>query len=213
MRSARGARLEGHRAPDRDRFSSIESIEGGTHGSSEFRGNLEGHAEEGSGSVKLGSGYFEGPYTFASRFEEAKGTNPEELIGAAHAGCYSMFLSALLSGKGFTPTRIYTTATVHLTAGPTISKIELNCEAEVPGVDDATFQEQASPGKGQLPGVEGAGGRAGDRPQRQAVELRLLPDNDPIDGIHRILRAAVGLPMTDAVNPIDSLSYPHRQRI
>ena len=111
----------------------------------------KGTLKEGSGSVKLGSGYFEGPYTFASRFEEAKGTNPEELIGAAHAGCYSMFLSALLSGKGFTPTRIHTTATVHLTAGPTISKIELNCEAEVPGVDDATFQEQAIQAKANCP--------------------------------------------------------------
>ena len=111
----------------------------------------KGTLREGSGSVKLGSGYFEGPYTYASRFEDAKGTNPEELIGAAHAGCYSMFLSALLSGKGFTPTRIYTTATVHLTAGPTISKIELDCEAEVPGVDDATFQELAAQAKAGCP--------------------------------------------------------------
>ena len=107
----------------------------------------KGTLREGSGSMKLGSGYFEGPHTFASRFEEAKGTNPEELIGAAHAGCYSMFLSALLSGKGFTPTRIHTTAMVHLTAGPTISRIELVCEAEVPGLDDNAFQEFAAQAK------------------------------------------------------------------
>ena len=111
----------------------------------------KGTLREGSGKMKLGSGHFEGPYTYASRFEEAKGTNPEELVGAAHAGCYSMFLSALLSGKGFTPTRIHTTATVHLTAGPTISKIELVCEAEVPGLDGAAFQEFAAQAKAGCP--------------------------------------------------------------
>jgi len=111
----------------------------------------KGTLREGSGNMKLGSGYFEGPYTFASRFEEAKGTNPEELVGAAHAGCYSMFLSALLSNKGFTPTRIHTTATVHLTAGPTISRIELVCEAEVPGIEDAAFQELAAQAKANCP--------------------------------------------------------------
>jgi osmotically inducible protein OsmC len=111
----------------------------------------KGTLREGSGAMKLGSGTFEGPYTFASRFEEAKGTNPEELIGAAHAGCYSMFLSALLSNKGFTPARIHTTATVHLTAGPTISKIELVCEAEAPGVEDAIFQELAAQAKANCP--------------------------------------------------------------
>jgi len=79
--------------------------------------------------MKLGSGAFEGAFTFASRFEEGAGTNPEELIGAAHAGCFSMFLSALLTGAGFTPTRIRTTATVHLGEGPTINLIELNTEA------------------------------------------------------------------------------------
>jgi osmotically inducible protein OsmC len=111
----------------------------------------KGTLREGSGTMKLGSGYFEGPFTFASRFEEEKGTNPEELIGAAHAGCYSMFLSALLSGKGFKPTRIHTVAKVHLTAGPTISKIELHCEAEVPGLDDAAFQDFAAQAKAGCP--------------------------------------------------------------
>ena len=111
----------------------------------------KGTLREGSGTMKLGSGYFEGPFTFASRFEEAKGTNPEELIGAAHAGCFSMFLSALLSGKGFAPTSIHTVAKVHLSAGPTISKIELHCEAEVPGLDDAGFQDFALQAKAGCP--------------------------------------------------------------
>ena len=92
----------------------------------------QGTLKEGSGTMKLGSGAYEGPYTFASRFETGPGTNPEELIGAAHAGCFSMFLSALLTGAGFTPTRIATTATVHLGAGPTITLIELETQAGCP---------------------------------------------------------------------------------
>jgi len=115
--------------------------------SAEWKGTLK----EGAGSMKLASGAYEGPYTYASRFESGKGTNPEELIGAAHAGCYSMFLSALLSGAGFTPTRIATTATVHLTEGPTISLIELNTEAEVPGVSPEVFQEKALEAKQKCP--------------------------------------------------------------
>jgi len=115
--------------------------------SAEWKGTLK----EGAGSMKLASGAYEGPFTYASRFESGKGTNPEELIGAAHAGCYSMFLSALLSGAGFTPTRIATTATVHLTEGPTISLIELNTEAEVPGVSPEVFQEKALEAKQKCP--------------------------------------------------------------
>ncbi len=110
-----------------------------------------GTLRAGNGTMRVSSGFFEGPYTFASRFEEDKGTNPEELIGAAHAGCYSMFLSALLSNAGFTPTRIHTTAKVHLGAGPTITKIELNTEAEVPGLDEATFAEKAAAAKAGCP--------------------------------------------------------------
>jgi lipoyl-dependent peroxiredoxin len=151
MRSARGSRLEGNRTlteiNSQDLSHAQEEVMAIRNSEATWKGTLR----EGSGSVKLGSGYFEGPYTFASRFEEAKGTNPEELIGAAHAGCYSMFLSALLSGKGFTPTRIHTAATVHLTAGPTISKIELDCEAEVPGVEEVTFQELAAQAKANCP--------------------------------------------------------------
>jgi len=112
----------------------------------------EGTLREGAGRMKVGSGHFDGPFTFASRFEgDAKATNPEELIGAAHAGCFSMFLSALLSKAGFTPTRIQTTATVHLTDGPTISLIELNCNAVVPGLDQATFDEKVAAAKANCP--------------------------------------------------------------
>lgn len=115
--------------------------------SAEWKGTLR----EGAGTMKLGSGAYEGPFTFASRFENGPGTNPEELIGAAQAGCFSMFLSALLTKAGFTPTSIRTTATVHLGDGPTITLIELNCEAEVPGIEDAAFQEQAAAAKQNCP--------------------------------------------------------------
>jgi osmotically inducible protein OsmC len=101
--------------------------------------------------MKVGSGAWEGPYTFASRFESGRGTNPEELIGAAHAGCYSMFLSALLSDAGFTPTRISTTATVHLGDGPAIDLIELSTEAAVPNLTDAAFQQHAEAAKKGCP--------------------------------------------------------------
>ena len=111
----------------------------------------EGTLKEGSGRMSVASGIYEGPYTYSSRFEEAKGSNPEELIGAAHAGCYSMFLSALLSNDGYKPTRIATTATVHLTAGPTISKIELVTRAEVPGVSQEAFADYAARAKAACP--------------------------------------------------------------
>jgi len=112
----------------------------------------KGTLKEGAGTMKVGAGNYEGPFTYASRFEESgKGTNPEELIGAAHAGCYSMFLSALISNNNLTPTRVHTTATVHLGAGPAISKIELNCEAEVPGLDSAKFDELAAQAKANCP--------------------------------------------------------------
>ncbi len=111
----------------------------------------KGTLKEGAGTMKLASGAYEGPFTFASRFESGKGTNPEELIAAAHAGCYSMFLSALLSGAGYTPTSIATSATVHLTEGPTISLIELNTEAEIPGVTEEVFQQKAQEAKEKCP--------------------------------------------------------------
>ncbi len=83
----------------------------------------QGTLKEGSGTMRLASGLYEGPYTYSSRFEEAKGTNPEELIGAAHAGCFSMFLAALLTEKGYQPGRVNTSAGVHLTAGPEVTLI------------------------------------------------------------------------------------------
>ena len=113
----------------------------------EWKGTLK----EGSGMMRVGDGAYEGPFTHASRFASGEGTNPEELIGAAHAGCFSMFLSSLLTKAGFTPTRIATTATVHLTDGPTISLIELNTEAEVPGLTEADLQTHAEAAKQACP--------------------------------------------------------------
>jgi osmotically inducible protein OsmC len=116
----------------------------------EWKGNLR----EGQGRVKLGSGAFEGAYSFSSRFEEGRGTNPEELIGAAHAGCFSMALAAALSAAGHPPTRVHTVATVHLEKmgeGVGISKIELATEASVPGIDAAAFEGFAQGAKQGCP--------------------------------------------------------------
>lgn len=115
--------------------------------SAEWKGTLK----DGTGTMKLGSGAWEGPFTFASRFESGTGTNPEELIGAANAGCYSMFLSALLTDAGFKPTRIRTTAVVHLDDGPTVSLIELSTEAVVPGLGEADFLKHAEKAKANCP--------------------------------------------------------------
>jgi osmotically inducible protein OsmC len=116
----------------------------------EWKGNLL----QGQGTMKLGSGAFEGKYSFPSRFESGQGTNPEELIGAAHAGCFSMALSFILGNAGYTPTRIHTTARVHLEKvgeGFSITKIELETEAQVPGIDDKTFQGHAEGAKKGCP--------------------------------------------------------------
>jgi osmotically inducible protein OsmC len=115
--------------------------------SAEWKGTLK----QGSGTMKLGSAAWEGPFTFASRFESGRGTNPEELIGAAHAGCFSMFLSALLTDAGFTPTQVSTKATVHLEDGPRISLIELDTEAVVPGLKQDAFQAHAEKAKRDCP--------------------------------------------------------------
>jgi lipoyl-dependent peroxiredoxin len=112
-----------------------------------WRGTLK----EGEGTMRLASGRYEGPYTFSSRFEEAAGTNPEELIGAAHAGCFSMFLAALLTEKGYTPGSVRTTAAVHLGAGPTINRVDLVCQATVPGIGDEEFQQLAADAKAKCP--------------------------------------------------------------
>lgn len=111
----------------------------------------QGTLKEGSGRMRLASGLYEGPYTFSSRFEEGAGTNPEELVGAAHAGCFSMFLASLLGDAGYPAESVHTTASVHLGAGPTITRIELECRATVPGVDDAQFQELAAQAKAGCP--------------------------------------------------------------
>ena len=113
-----------------------------------------GTLREGNGRVKLGSGAFEGKYSFASRFEEAGGTNPEELIAAAHAGCFSMALSAGLGKAGFQPKRVHTTASVHLEKvgeGFGITRIDLDCDAEVPGIDENAFHAQATAAKENCP--------------------------------------------------------------
>ncbi|MAT45671.1 MAG: peroxiredoxin [Anaerolineaceae bacterium] len=111
----------------------------------------KGSLVEGKGTMRVGSGVFEGEYTRASRFEEGPGTNPEELIGAAHAGCFSMFLSALLSKEGHVPTRIETFAKVHLGDGPKITLIELTTKGEVSGIDEKTFVEFAEKAKTGCP--------------------------------------------------------------
>lgn len=114
----------------------------------------QGSVRDGQGKVKLGSGTFEGAYSFVSRFEDGKGTNPEELIGAAHAGCFSMALAAGLGRASITPKRITTTAQVHLEKsgdGFAISRIELSTEGDVPGIDAATFAKHAEDAKRNCP--------------------------------------------------------------
>ncbi len=114
----------------------------------------EGNLREGKGRVKLGSGAYEGAYSFRSRFEEGPGTNPEELIGAAHAGCFSMALSAGLTKAGFTARRIHTTAKVHLEQvgeGFKIARIQLDTEAEVPKLDRQAFLQHAEAAKKNCP--------------------------------------------------------------
>ncbi len=109
---------------------------------------------DGSGTVKLGSGAYNGPYSFKSRFESGTGTNPEELIAAAHAGCFSMALSAALECTGHSPKRIHTTAAVKLEKdgdGFTITEIDLVTEGEVPGIDEATFVKIAEEAKKGCP--------------------------------------------------------------
>ncbi len=114
----------------------------------------EGSLKDGKGTMKLGSGSFSGAYSFATRFESKPGTNPEELIGAAHAGCFSMALSAGLGKAGFTPTRIATSAKVHLEKvgeGFKITRIELETQATIPNIDAATFQQHAESAKKGCP--------------------------------------------------------------
>ncbi|MGX8008087.1 OsmC family protein [Mesorhizobium sp. ORM8.1] len=114
--------------------------------SAEWHGTLK----EGSGRLRLGSGAFEGAYSFPSRFETGPGTNPEELIAAAHAGCFSMALSAILGSEGHTPGSIRTVAKAHLgatAAGPTITRIELETEASIAGITAEDFERLAQQAK------------------------------------------------------------------
>jgi len=118
--------------------------------SAQWKGDLK----RGQGTMQLGSGAYEGSYSFLSRFETGQGTNPEELIAAAHAGCFSMAFSLFLGNAGFTPTHIDTTAKVHLDqveGGFAITRIELITAAEVPGIDEVAFQEVAKAAKEGCP--------------------------------------------------------------
>jgi len=106
----------------------------------------QGTLREGKGRMMLGSGAFDGPFSYSTRFEETPGTNPEELLGAAEAGCFSMALGAALERAGFPVERIQTSARVHLEktdAGMTVTRIALTCEASVPGVEPAVFHQTA----------------------------------------------------------------------
>jgi osmotically inducible protein OsmC len=109
-----------------------------------------GTFREGEGKMRLGSGAFEGGYSYRTRMEEGAGTNPEELLGAAHAGCFSMSLARRLSAAGYSPKRIHTEARVRFGRageGYAISRIDLRTEAEVPGVDEELFLEKAESAK------------------------------------------------------------------
>ena len=114
----------------------------------------QGSLAKGAGTMKFGSGAFEGHYSFGSRFGSDKGTNPEELIAAAHAGCFSMALAYGLQNAGFTATRIHTTAKAQIekaSDGFRITRIELDTRAEVPGIDEAAFRSQAEAAKRDCP--------------------------------------------------------------
>jgi lipoyl-dependent peroxiredoxin len=120
-----------------------------------------GTLREGNGQFKVGSGKVSGAYSFPTRFEDAPGTNPEELIGAAHASCFSMALAAGLTKAGHKPKRIHTTATVHLEKvgeGFGITRVDLDTTGEVPGIDAATFQQQAEGAKANCPVSKALGG-------------------------------------------------------
>jgi osmotically inducible protein OsmC len=115
-----------------------------------WTGDLKG----GSGTVETESAALDGAYSFSSRFEEGSGTNPEELIAAAHAGCFSMALSNILAEAGHTPDHVATEAQVHLEMqdeGPAITRIHLVCDARVPGLDDDAFREHAEAAKSGCP--------------------------------------------------------------
>jgi osmotically inducible protein OsmC len=119
-------------------------------GSAIWNGNLK----DGNGEVTVGDGVFTGAYSYASRFEDGEGTNPEELIAAAHAACFSMALSNILAEAGHPPEEIRTSARVQLRpvdGAPTIARIDLEVEGSVPGIDEAAFDEHAEAAKAGCP--------------------------------------------------------------
>ena len=114
----------------------------------------KGGLKNGKGTMNIGKGVFDGTYTFASRFESGTGTNPEELIGAAHAGCFSMALALMLEQEGRKPESITTTAKVKVDKvgdGFRIVGIDLSTEGVVPGIDEAGFREKAEAAKKGCP--------------------------------------------------------------
>jgi osmotically inducible protein OsmC len=117
-------------------------------GSAEWHGDIRG----GSGTITVGDGVFEGPFSYDSRFAEGTGTNPEQLIAAAHAGCFTMALSNILSNAGHAPESLRTTARIQLRnidGAPTLVRVDLTVEGRVPGIDEQEFQgwaEQAKTG-------------------------------------------------------------------
>jgi osmotically inducible protein OsmC len=120
------------------------------NGTAEWRGDLR----SGAGTVAVASGLFSGNYSFKTRFEDAPGTNPEELIAAAHAACFSMALSNILAEAGHTPESVDTTARVHLRivdGGPAINQIDLVTEGSVPGIDQEQFAGYAQQAKEGCP--------------------------------------------------------------
>ncbi len=111
----------------------------------------KGDLAKGNGTMRLASGAYEGSYSYGSRFENEPGTNPEELIGAAHAGCFSMYLANILSKDGYTVNRIDTTVRVHLDAGPKIDLIEIETKGDVTGVDERAFERYARKAEKECP--------------------------------------------------------------
>jgi len=126
----------------------------------------EGNLKSGKGRMELGGGAYKGSYSFASRFEQTPGTNPEELIAAAHAGCFSMALSGELEKAGYTAEHIHTVAKVHIDKvgdGFKITTVELETEGKVRGIDEKTFMRHAEAAKKSCPVSMALGG----------VEIRL----------------------------------------
>jgi osmotically inducible protein OsmC len=120
------------------------------NGSAEWRGSIE----SGSGTVTVGDGVFEGAYSYESRFAEGEGTNPEQLIAAAHAACFTMALSSVLGAAGHVPESLRTNARVQLRnidGAPTLARIDLQTEGRVPGVDEQQFQRHAEEAKANCP--------------------------------------------------------------